>query len=101
MKAAIISSIVLTGVVFSIVACQSSTTAKPTEPIPPVVKSIECKDPRKQACTKEYRPVCAVKDTGVRCVTTPCPSTEKVTYANKCTACADAKVYSYVVGACK
>lgn len=63
-------------------------------------KQIQCKDPRPQMCTKEYRPVCATRDTGVRCVTTPCPSTELVTKGNACTACADEKVFSYVQDAC-
>jgi len=61
---------------------------------------INCKEPRRQACTREYRPVCAVKDTGVRCIRSPCPSTEQVTYSNACVACADKKVIGYQSGAC-
>jgi len=64
------------------------------------ISAIQCNDPRRKACTKEYRPVCATRDTGVRCVTTPCSSTELVTKGNACTACADEKVSSYVPGAC-
>ncbi len=60
-----------------------------------------CKSPRRNMCTKEYRPVCALKDTGVRCVTTPCPSSVEVTYGNSCTACADEKVLGYTQGACE
>lgn len=51
-------------------------------------------------CTREYRPVCADVDTGIRCITAPCPSTEKKTYSNGCTACADEKVTGYALGAC-
>ena len=61
----------------------------------------ECKDPRPQICTREYRPVCATRDTGVRCVTTPCPATELKTYGNACSACGDPKVLGYRAGACK
>ena len=59
-----------------------------------------CEDPRPQMCTREYRPVCALRDTGVRCVTTPCPSTEWKTYGNACDACADADVIGHIAGAC-
>ena len=60
-----------------------------------------CKEPRSTICTKEYRPVCAEVDTGVRCFKAPCPSTKSVTRSNACMACADEHVYSYVEGACK
>lgn len=60
-----------------------------------------CQDPRPQICTSEYRPVCATKDTGIRCVTTPCPSTEEATYATGCTACSDSRVGSYRPGKCE
>lgn len=52
------------------------------------------------ACTREYMPVCGMVDTGVRCVTTPCPSTQFKTFGNRCTACADPKTISYRPGAC-
>jgi predicted methyltransferase len=60
----------------------------------------ECTEPRRPMCTREYRPVCADVDTGIRCITTPCPSVEQKTYANGCTACADSKVLGYREGAC-
>lgn len=60
----------------------------------------ECTEPRRPMCTREYRPVCADVDTGIRCIKAPCPSIEKKTYANGCTACADAKVAGYRPGAC-
>ena len=62
---------------------------------------IKCKDPRPQICTREYIPVCAIKNTGVECVTAPCPTTEEKTYATGCTACADPKVIKYKQGKCE
>ena len=64
------------------------------------LEQTQCKSPRSEMCTREFRPVCATRDIGVRCVTTPCPSTERVTKSNACTACADEKVFSYIAGAC-
>jgi hypothetical protein len=61
----------------------------------------ECTDPRPQVCTRDYRPVCAVRDNGVRCVTTPCDSSEEHSYSNGCTACSDAAVYRHRPGACE
>lgn len=62
--------------------------------------AVHCSDPRPQLCTMDYRPVCATRDNGLRCVTTPCDSSETVTYANACSACADARVVSHVAAAC-
>ncbi|MGJ8669545.1 MAG: hypothetical protein ACSHXK_08665 [Oceanococcus sp.] len=59
-----------------------------------------CEDPRPEACTANYQPVCATRDNGVRCVTTPCDSTEMATYSNGCSACADERVFEYQDGAC-
>ena len=59
-----------------------------------------CPEQRPQMCTREYMPVCATRDTGVRCVTTPCPSSEQKTYSNGCEACADKKVLGYIANAC-
>ena len=82
------------------VACQSGTSETGNTPNP--FKSfVDCKGPRPEICTNEYEPVCAQKDTGIRCVTTPCPATEEVTYPNACTACADSKVSGYIPGACE
>lgn len=55
---------------------------------------------RPAACTKEYRPVCAEVDNGVRCVTTPCDSTDQKEYATGCVACSDPKVQGYWPVAC-
>jgi hypothetical protein len=60
----------------------------------------ECSEPRRPMCTREYRPVCADLDTGIRCIKAPCPAVEKKTFSNGCSACADAKVTGYVPGAC-
>ena len=62
--------------------------------------SVHCTDPRPQICTMDYRPVCATQDSGVRCVTTPCQSTEVKTYSNACSACANPAVKSYIPGEC-
>lgn len=59
-----------------------------------------CTEPRSAICTKDYRPVCAHVDTGIRCIKAPCPSAESKTYSNGCTACADAQVISHTPGAC-
>mgnify|MGYP000387994100 CR=1 FL=1 len=61
----------------------------------------ECHEPRSPRCTREYAPVCATRDTNMQCVTTPCPATEDVTYANGCSACADTSVRHYRLGACE
>ncbi|MBB3046809.1 hypothetical protein FHR99_001045 [Litorivivens lipolytica] len=64
------------------------------------VQSRQCENPRPQFCTREYRPVCGQRDTGVRCVTEPCPSLELNTYGNACDACSDETVVAYTEGAC-
>lgn len=62
---------------------------------------VACEEPRPRICTREYRPVCGRRDTGIRCITTPCPATEWKTFGNACTACRDPEVLSYVPGACR
>ena len=59
-----------------------------------------CTAPIPEACPTVFEPVCATRDSGVVCITEPCDSIEKVTYSNDCSACADARVYSYVPGSC-
>jgi hypothetical protein len=83
----------------------ASAPAAPSTPAPdPPAEArnepVMCTNPRPQICTAIYLPVCATVDTGVRCVTTPCPSTELKTMASDCSACSDAKVISYVKGEC-
>ena len=83
----------------SIALCGCAAT-----PEPPTTRSdidVRCEDPRPQMCTREYRPVCALRDTGIRCVTIPCPSTEWKTYGNACDACADVDVIGHLPGACE
>ena len=60
----------------------------------------ECIAPRSEMCTREYMPVCGVRDTGIRCVKAPCPSIERKTYSNACVACSDLKVSAYSSGGC-
>ncbi|MGI0117158.1 hypothetical protein [Zooshikella sp. RANM57] len=62
---------------------------------------VACPETRPEACTRHYQPVCAERDTGVRCVTTPCDeAVEWVQKSNSCEACADGKVYGYYPGEC-
>jgi len=90
------------GLMTVLVACAGSdspeSAARPAmDPLPGYT---ECEDPRSEMCTREYRPVCAKRDTGIRCVTTPCDSTEWVTRSNDCTACSDPSVLGHRPGAC-
>ncbi|WP_320837900.1 hypothetical protein [Zhongshania sp.] len=78
-------------------ACTSSQ-AKPEAAVAEGFKS--CETPRPQMCTREYLPVCGHVDTGIRCITTPCPSQRHQTYGNACSACADDKVMGYEQGDC-
>ena len=61
---------------------------------------VVCAEPRPRICTHDYTPVCATRDTGIRCITTPCPTTKEITYSNGCTACSDKNVIAYRPGAC-
>jgi hypothetical protein len=60
----------------------------------------ECREPRPEICYEIYAPVCASRDTGIRCITAPCPSEEQVMFSNDCTACADPHVRGYAPGQC-
>ena len=81
----------------ALAACSSVGVERPRE-IP--TDYVACKSPRPEVCTREYRPVCAQRDTGIRCVTAPCPSSEWVTLGNACSACSELKVLGYRAGAC-
>ena len=84
-------------------ACSQAPVASEPSPPPPADTKNEpvmCTEPRPGVCTMDYKPVCATRDTGVRCITTPCPSSEQVTKSNACSACSDPKVYAYVKGEC-
>ena len=56
-----------------------------------------CGNPRPQACTMEYTPVCGAKP--IVCITTPCNPIQQ-TYGNRCTMQADGAVYLHD-GACR
>lgn len=61
---------------------------------------VACPAQRPEICTMQYMPVCATLDTGIRCVTTPCPSQTTKTFGNGCNACADSRALGYTDGAC-
>jgi hypothetical protein len=69
-------------------------------PAPAPVADTACATPRTRMCSMIYAPVCATRDTGVRCITTPCPSSERKTYSSACTACVDPNVSGWTKGAC-
>lgn len=81
----------------SITACASPDTSTKSAAKPELAL---CPEQRPQVCTTDYRPVCVTKDTGIRCVTAPCPSTEQKTYSNACSACADVKVIGHIPDEC-
>ncbi len=84
-----------------IASCAAQQQAQPqSQHRPQKTDFRECPEQRPQICTREYMPVCATRDTGVRCVTTPCPSSEQKTYSNGCEACADKKVLGHIANAC-
>lgn len=60
-----------------------------------------CPEERAEVCAQIYQPVCATIDTGIRCVTTPCPSETTQTFGNACTACSDPRTFGYSPGECK
>jgi hypothetical protein len=66
----------------------------------PDAPRMTCSDPRPTACNLDYKPVCAEVDTGVRCITAPCPSSERKTFSSACKACRDPKAGAYVSGRC-
>lgn len=70
------------------------------EGAPEALFDVACEDPRPEVCTRDYRPVCGLRDSGIRCITTPCEATEWRTYGNACDACADPAVFGYVDGEC-
>jgi hypothetical protein len=61
---------------------------------------IECPEHRPDFCTQVYQPVCGLLDSGIRCITTPCPSVEQKTFGSACMACGDKNVIGYLEGEC-
>jgi hypothetical protein len=94
-----LSSLRLIVLTVSLAACAFQPTSVPTTGNPKP-EFTTCPEQRPNVCTMDYRPVCATRDTGVRCVTTPCPSTEHKTYSNACGACADTKVIGHIPDEC-
>lgn len=86
--------------VLALVACSAPERSEPNAGTEAISDTVRCPEERAQICTRDYRPVCATRDTGVRCITAPCPSSEQHTYANACSACADQKVIKYRPGTC-
>lgn len=80
------------------------TACRSPQPVPASADAardtIACAEPRPEICTQDYQPVCGLRDSGIRCVTTPCDSTEWKTYSNACAACSDSDVLRYRAGAC-
>jgi hypothetical protein len=62
---------------------------EPVTAPPSKLQAIDCEDPRPEACTREYMPVCGQNENGT-----------SATYGNDCTACSDETVLSYTEGAC-
>ena len=81
-----------------VLGCANAASDGETPPEEATVRG--CEEPRPEVCAQLYDPVCAERDNGVRCVTTPCDSTDPREYSNACEACRDPKVVSYVPGRC-
>ena len=70
------------------IAC--AAPLKKSEDAPPEPPVTACAEPRSQACTMEYIPVCGHLFSG-----------ERKTYSNACSACADSEVFGRHTGACE
>jgi hypothetical protein len=74
--------------------CKPAAIDNPTDG---KLKAVDCTDPRPQACTQEYNPVCG--QVQVQCIRAPCNPVMQ-TFGNKCEACANSFTISYTEGAC-
>lgn len=89
----------ISGLLFALL--QACSTAVEEESVKTQQGFTGCDTQRPEMCTREYQPVCGHVDTGIRCVTTPCPSERHKTYGNACSACADDKVIGFEQGTCE
>ena len=99
-----VSKMLLFGSLLSLFALSGCSRSDAQEAIAtPVIAGAftSCREPRPEICYEVYAPVCATRDSGIRCVTTPCPSQEQAVYSNDCTACADSRVMGYVAVECR
>ena len=63
---------------------------------------VHCAEPRPEICTREYRPVCALRETEPLCKDPPCEGErEWITRPNACEACADPRVIGHRPGSCE
>ena len=90
---------------WALFACSSPPDSPQPEPnesrgVESSVVAVPCPEPRPRSCPANDAPVCAIRDTGIRCMTFPCPSSEYREYPNACEACADPKVRSWLAGPC-
>lgn len=92
------SAVVIVGVLSACVQLGATEEDVKSEPVAEESGFVQCNTPRPEICYELHQPVCATRDNGLRCVTTPCFSTEEATYANDCKACADPAVQGFVSG---
>ena len=78
-------SLILTGTLVFFAACSTADVSGQKEEAP----MNQCKDPRPQMCTMDYRPVCGISKDG-----------SKKSYSNGCMACSNLKVVEYYHGTC-
>ena len=67
---------------------------------------VHCAEPRPEICTREFRPVCALREANPLCKDPPCegedkPEREWITRPNACEACADPRVIGHRPGSCE
>lgn len=75
--------------VLSLVSCVVYTKPDETEK-PRKFDMTNCEEPRPQICTREFRPVCGLQDSG-----------QYKTYSTACEACSHKQVTSYYKGVCR
>jgi hypothetical protein len=91
----LIKIVVLLSMSLFLVACTTKNVKPHDLSNLAIIKSIPviaCKTPRPVMCTREYRPVCGLKNNE--------SEAKSATYANSCEACADVNVKGYQSGSC-